>query len=44
MNIEARIKGIKYQIFFSEELQEVVFSDFEINVAPSACILTDRKM
>lgn len=43
MNIEASIKGIQYQIFFSEELQEVDFSVFDINTAPSACILTDKR-
>ena len=40
MNIEGKITGIKYQIQLSEELNKVDLKDFNINDAPSTCLIS----
>jgi hypothetical protein len=43
MNIEAKITGIKYKILLSEDLQAIEIDEFNINKAPSFCLLKDGK-
>ena len=43
MNIIGKITGIKYKIILSENLKTIDFKDFDINQAPTACIITDNK-
>lgn len=43
MNIKAKITGIKYKVILSDDLQDFDFKKFDINDAPSACILKDDK-
>ena len=41
MNITGKIKGIKYKVLFSEELQEIALNIFDINKAPSFCLIKE---
>ena len=43
MNIEGKITGIKYKVILSEDLKEIDIKNFNINEAPSACLLHDNK-
>lgn len=43
MNIIAKITGIKYKVILSDDLKDVEINKFDINDAPSACILKDNK-
>jgi len=43
MEIIGKITGIKYQIFFAENLKDVRINSFDINVMPSSCLLTSNK-
>ncbi len=43
MNISAKITGIKYKINCSENLKEISFKDFDINSAPSCCLISDKQ-
>ena len=42
MNIFGKITGIRYKIFFDENLKEVDINNFDINSAPSSCLLKDN--
>ena len=42
MNIVGKITGIKYKVLLAEDLKEIDIKDFDINDAPSACLLTDN--
>lgn len=39
MNITGKITGIKYQILFAENLQQVQIENFNINDIPATCLL-----
>lgn len=41
MDINGNIKGIKYKILLSEKLPEINLTEFNINIAPSFCIILD---
>jgi len=43
MNIKGKITGIKYKVVLSDDLKEVDIEDFNINDAPSSCLLKDNK-
>lgn len=43
MDIIGKIKGIKYKIVLKKDLKEIDSKDFNINEAPSACLLKDGK-
>jgi len=43
MDIVGKIKGIKYQLLFTENLKEVNIENFDINEMPSSCLLTSNK-
>jgi len=43
MNIIGKITGIKYKVVLSENLKTVDIKSFDINEAPSACVITDNK-
>lgn len=43
MNIVGKITGLKYKVLLTEDLEEVAINDFDINKAPSACLLNDHK-
>jgi len=43
MNIKGKITGIKYKVILSDDLKDVDIKKFDINDAPSACILKDNK-
>ena len=43
MNITGQITGIKYVPLLGEPLSECDFDQFDINDAPSACIVRDGK-
>jgi len=43
MNIIGKITGIKYKVVLSENLKKVDIKSFDINEAPSACVITDNK-
>jgi hypothetical protein len=43
MNIIGKITGIKYRVVLSENLKKVDIKSFDINKAPSACVITDNK-
>ncbi len=43
MNIVGTITGIKYQVLLKNELKIIDFNNFDINKAPSACLLTDNQ-
>lgn len=43
MDIIGKIIGIKYQIFFKEEVKEVEIKSFDINEMPYSCLLTSNK-
>lgn len=43
MNIEGKITGIKYKVVLSAPLKELHVENFNINKAPSACLLVDNK-
>jgi len=42
MNIKGKITGIKYKVILSDDLKDVDIKKFDINDAPSACILKDN--
>jgi hypothetical protein len=41
MNITGKLTGITYKVYLSENLQEIEIVTFDINNAPSACIIKD---
>lgn len=41
MNITGRITGLKYKILLAEKLKEINIKEFNINEAPSACLIRD---
>ena len=43
MNIKGKITGIKYKVVLSDDLKEVDIKKFNVNDAPSACLLKDNK-
>ena len=43
MNIIGKITGIKYKVILSENLKKVDIKNFDINEAPSSCVITDNK-
>lgn len=43
MNIKGKITGIKYKVVLSDALKDVDVKKFDINDAPSACLLKDNK-
>ncbi len=43
MNITAKITGIRYKVHFTDNLQKIEVTDFDINKVPSACIINDGK-
>jgi hypothetical protein len=43
MNIKGKITGIKYKVILSDDLKDVDIKKFDINDAPSACLLKDNK-
>jgi hypothetical protein len=43
MNIIGKITGIKYKVVFSENLKKFDIRNLDINEAPSACVITDKK-
>lgn len=43
MNITGEITGIKYKPFLTDELQKIEAANFDINQAPTACIIADGK-
>ncbi|MDR2192148.1 MAG: hypothetical protein LBO62_04655, partial [Endomicrobium sp.] len=42
MDIKGVITGVKYQAFLQEELQDIDFDKFDINLAASSCIVRDK--
>jgi hypothetical protein len=42
MQVTAKITGIKYKVICSPDLTKIEFTDFDINEAPSSCIVTDN--
>ena len=42
MNIVGKITGIKYKVLLADDLKEIDIENFDINVAPSACLLADN--
>jgi hypothetical protein len=43
MNILGKITGIKYKVVLSENLKKIEIKSFDINEAPSSCIVADNK-
>lgn len=43
MNINGKITGIKYKVILSDDLKDIDIKKFDINDAPSACLLKDNK-
>ena len=43
MNIIGKITGIKYKVVLTENLKKVDIKSFDINEAPSACVVVDGK-
>lgn len=43
MNIKGKITGIKYKVILSDDLKNFDIKKFDINAAPSACLLKDNK-
>ena len=43
MNINGIITGIKYKVILSDDLKDIDIKKFDINDAPSACLLKDNK-
>jgi hypothetical protein len=43
VNISAEITGLKYQVFFVNDLPEVNFADLNINSAFSSFLISDKK-
>jgi hypothetical protein len=41
MDIHGKITGIKYTPLLTERLRQVDFNDFDVNAAPTACIVKD---
>jgi len=44
MNIFAEITGIKYKLFLSKALKEILFDDFNVNLVPANCIIKDENI
>lgn len=42
MNIKGKITGIKYKVILSGNLKNIDIKNFDINLAPSACLLKDN--
>ncbi|MDR1484395.1 MAG: hypothetical protein LBT09_06190 [Planctomycetaceae bacterium] len=42
MHIHGKITGIKYTPLLIEPLKEIPFDEFEVNIAPTSCIVKDR--
>ncbi len=42
MNIVGKITGIKYKVLLADDLKEIDIENFDINDAPSACLLADN--
>jgi hypothetical protein len=42
MNLHGKITGIKYTPLFTEPLKEISFDGFEVNDAPTSCIVKDE--
>ena len=42
MNIVGKITGIKYKVLLADDLKEIDIESFDINDAPSACLLADN--
>ncbi len=42
MNIIGKITGIKYKVLLADDLKEIDIENFDINDAPSACLLADN--
>ena len=42
MNIVGKITGIKYKVLLAGDLKEIDIENFDINDAPSACLLADN--
>lgn len=43
MNIVGKIKGIKYKVFLTEDLQKVELKNFDVNKIPTACLVSNNK-
>lgn len=43
MNIIGHITGIKYKVIVTNNLKELGYDDFDINTAPSSCIISDEQ-
>lgn len=43
MDIYGEITGIRYELFTSKELVEIVFNDFDVNTMPASCLISDKK-
>jgi len=43
MNITGKITGVKYKVVLTENLKKIDIKSFDINEAPSACVITDNK-
>ena len=43
MELTANITGINYKLVLSEELKNIDILDFNINEAPSSCLISDNK-
>jgi len=41
VNIVGKITGIKYKVLLADYLKEIDIENFDINAAPSACLLAD---
>ncbi len=42
MIVEAKITGIKYKTFLQKTLETITLSEFNINSAPSSCVVTEK--
>jgi hypothetical protein len=43
MNIVGKITGIKYKLLLKDDLKKINIESFNINEAPSACLINDNK-
>lgn len=43
MNIKGNITGIKYEVLLSDELKAIDFENFDVNLMPSACLISSGK-
>lgn len=42
MDIKGQITGIKYQLILNKDLKEIEKNNFNINDAPTSCIVKDK--